>query len=98
MLMFCIVVLVVLLVTVAPVMIAARIVGATGWDHPLFLGLVTMLAACVRSVAFWLVLRAEHPIVALGSPAAHAALWSAALDALVVVAATAALRNLRPPL
>jgi rod shape-determining protein MreD len=75
---------------------AARLVGATGWDHPLFLGLVTAFAALLRSLIFWLVLRAEHPLVVLDAPTLHAALWSAALDAVVVVAATAVFRRLRP--
>jgi len=75
---------------------AARIVTATGWDHPLFLGLVAAVAVALRSIVFWLVLRAEQPLVALDSHAVHAALWSVALDALAVVLATSAFRRLRP--
>jgi rod shape-determining protein MreD len=76
--------------------VAARSVRTTGWDHPLFLGFVTVVAACLRSFVFWFVTRAEHPLVPLDATTVHAALWSAALDALVVVIATAALPRLRP--
>jgi rod shape-determining protein MreD len=76
--------------------VAARIVRGIGWDHPLFLGAVAGLAALLRMVTFWLVLRAQHLNPDLGAPAVHAALWSAAFDALAVLAATALFRDLRP--
>jgi rod shape-determining protein MreD len=76
--------------------LAARIVRGTGWDHPLFLGLVTGCAAISRSLLAWFVLRLEHLVATPGEAAMHAALWSATLDALVAGVATTAFRSLRP--
>jgi rod shape-determining protein MreD len=77
--------------------LAARAVRAIGWDHPLFLGAVTAFAAFARTIVFWLVLQAERTTPNLDTPAVHAALWSAALDAAVAIVLTATLRGLRPP-
>jgi cell shape-determining protein MreD len=77
--------------------LAARVVGLSGWDHPLFLGLIAAFAALARTVAFWLVLRAEGGPMNIGAPEAHAALWSAALDGVVAAVALLAFHQLRPP-
>ncbi|MBV9102716.1 MAG: hypothetical protein JO060_03945, partial [Candidatus Eremiobacteraeota bacterium] len=77
--------------------LAGELVSATGWDHPAFLGLVAFVASFVRTVAFWIVLRAFG---ASGNtaptPDLRMALLSAAAMGAVALVVMAFFSRLRP--
>ena len=76
--------------------LGGRIVRALDSDNPLLFGAVVAVAALVRLLAFRLIEQAQQPGVGFDGADVHAALWSAALDAVVAVIVLAAVPRLRP--
>lgn len=76
--------------------LAGRIVRALGSDNPVMFGAVVGLAALVRIVVFRLVLQAQQMAAGFDAGSLHAALWSAAFDAVLAALVLLAAPRLRP--
>jgi rod shape-determining protein MreD len=76
--------------------LAARTVRGIGSANPLLFAAVVALTSLFRTFACWFVVRAEGLPLGLDLADVHAALWSAALNAIVATVALLAVPALRP--